>query len=152
MSDTVRPVQTLKTHPWTKIIWTGGRFLEKLVSESGSKIDYKFRGAFLTSPTGADFGLKGKVVPKGWILSPMGVKFSPGVKFSVRPSILLNSRECSPLGVNKGVNIHPRELISSLGPVLINIHSTHSASLYLAKNTVYGLNDPCRKKTFQKYV
>jgi hypothetical protein len=31
----------------------------------------------------------------------------PGVKFSVRPSILLNSRECSPLGVNEGVNIPP---------------------------------------------
>jgi hypothetical protein len=30
------------------------------------------------------------------------------VKFSVCPSILLNSRECSPLGVNEGRNIPPR--------------------------------------------
>jgi hypothetical protein len=37
--------------------------------------------------------------------------FSPlGVIFYVRPSILLNSRECSPLGVNEGVNITPRGL------------------------------------------
>jgi hypothetical protein len=34
---------------------------------------------------------------------------SLGVKFSVRPTILLNSRECSSLGVNEGVNILPRE-------------------------------------------
>jgi hypothetical protein len=37
-----------------------------------------------------------------------------GVKFSVRPSILLKSRECSPLGVNEVVNIPPREQISPL--------------------------------------
>jgi hypothetical protein len=37
------------------------------------------------------------------------------VKFSVCPSILLNSRECSPLGVNEGVNIPPRGQISPLG-------------------------------------
>jgi hypothetical protein len=37
------------------------------------------------------------------------------VQFSVRPSILLNRRECSPLGVNKGVNIPPRGQISPLG-------------------------------------
>jgi hypothetical protein len=37
------------------------------------------------------------------------------VRFSVRPSILLNSRECSPLGVNEGVNIPSRGLILPLG-------------------------------------
>jgi hypothetical protein len=37
------------------------------------------------------------------------------VKFSVGPSILLNSRECTPLGVNEGVNIPPRGQISPLG-------------------------------------
>jgi hypothetical protein len=37
------------------------------------------------------------------------------VKFSVCPSILLNSRECTPLGVNKGVNIPPRGQVSPLG-------------------------------------
>jgi hypothetical protein len=37
------------------------------------------------------------------------------VKFSVRTSILINSRECSLLGVNEEVNIPPRGLISPLG-------------------------------------
>jgi hypothetical protein len=37
------------------------------------------------------------------------------VKFSVRPSILLNSRECSTLAVNEGVNIPPMGQISPLG-------------------------------------
>jgi hypothetical protein len=38
---------------------------------------------------------------------PWGLSYPLGLKFSVRPSIRLNSRECSPLGVNKGVNIPP---------------------------------------------
>jgi hypothetical protein len=37
------------------------------------------------------------------------------VKFSVHASIHLNSKECSPLGVNEGVNIQPRGQISPLG-------------------------------------
>jgi hypothetical protein len=37
------------------------------------------------------------------------------VKFSVCPSILLNGRKCSPLGVNEGVNISPRGQSSPLG-------------------------------------
>jgi hypothetical protein len=37
------------------------------------------------------------------------------VKFSVHTSILLNNRECSPLGVNEGKNILPRGKISLLG-------------------------------------
>jgi hypothetical protein len=58
--------------------------------------------------------------PRGKLLCqvrscPMGVKLSPGVKFSVRPSILLYSRECSPLGVNQVVNIPPRGQIAPLG-------------------------------------
>jgi hypothetical protein len=68
-------------------------------------------GPFLSSPPGANFYPRGEVVPQGWIL---GVKLSPGVKFSVRPSILLNSGECSPLGVNGGVNIPPRGQISPM--------------------------------------
>jgi hypothetical protein len=36
---------------------------------------------------------------------PLEVKLSPGGEISVRPSILLNSREYSPLGMNEGVNI-----------------------------------------------
>jgi hypothetical protein len=40
---------------------------------------------------------------------PWGRSYPLGVQFSVRPSILLNSRECSPpLGGHEGVNIHPR--------------------------------------------
>jgi hypothetical protein len=60
------------------------------------------RGPFLTSPLGESFD------PQGW-------SYSLGVKFIVRPSILLNSRECSPLGVNLGVNISPRGQSSPLG-------------------------------------
>jgi hypothetical protein len=37
------------------------------------------------------------------------------VKFSVRPSILLSNKECSPLGVNEGVNFTPGGEISPLG-------------------------------------
>jgi hypothetical protein len=48
-------------------------------------------------------------------LSTRGVKYPLGVKFSVRPYIILNSRECSPVGVNEGVNIPPRGQISPLG-------------------------------------
>jgi hypothetical protein len=66
------------------------------------------RGPFLTSPLGANFDPRGEVVPQGWILSPK-------VKLSVRPSILPNSRECSLLGVNEGMNIPPRGKISPPG-------------------------------------
>jgi hypothetical protein len=82
--------------------WVGlglhfGRSFHKLV-----------RGTFLTSPLGANFDPRGEFSPHG--------EFCPlGVKFSVRPSILLNSRECSPLGVKEGVNISPRGQISPLG-------------------------------------
>jgi hypothetical protein len=37
------------------------------------------------------------------------------VKFSVCPSILLNNKECSPLGVNEGENFTHRGQISPLG-------------------------------------
>jgi hypothetical protein len=37
------------------------------------------------------------------------------VKFSVHPSILLNNKEFSPLGVNEGVNFTPNGQISPLG-------------------------------------
>jgi hypothetical protein len=46
---------------------------------------------------------------------PQGRSYPLGVKFSVRPSILLNNRECLPLGVNEGVNFTPRGQISPLG-------------------------------------
>jgi hypothetical protein len=66
------------------------------------------RGPFLTSPLGENFDPKGEVVPRGW-------SFALGGKFSVHPSILLNSRECSPLGVNEGANIPLEDKISPLG-------------------------------------
>jgi hypothetical protein len=68
-----------------------------------------------------NFALRGKLCPQGRSCPP-GVNFIPWdwsypleVKFSVCPSILLNSRECSPLGVKEGVNIPPRGQISLLG-------------------------------------
>jgi hypothetical protein len=53
-----------------------------------------------------NFAPRGKLCPPPRAkLSPRG-EFCPlGVKFSVCPSIPLNSRECSPLWVNEGVNI-----------------------------------------------
>jgi hypothetical protein len=48
-----------------------------------------------------------KIVKSAWAqrpilnFAPRGKLWPPGVKFSVRPSILLNSGECSPLWVNK---------------------------------------------------
>jgi hypothetical protein len=46
-------------------------------------------------------------------LSP-GVKLSPGGEILFCPSVLLNSGECSSLGVNEGVNISPRGQSSPL--------------------------------------
>jgi hypothetical protein len=66
------------------------------------------RGPFLTSPLGANFDPRGEVVPWGGEVIPWG-------EFSVDPSILLNCRVCSPLGVKEGVNIPPRGQISPLG-------------------------------------
>jgi hypothetical protein len=67
-------------------------------------------GPFLTSPLGDNFHPKGEVVPQGWILSS-GVKLFPGGE--------IFCRECSPLGVNEGVNegvnIPPRGQFSPLG-------------------------------------
>jgi hypothetical protein len=51
-------------------------------------------GPFLTSPLGANFDPRGEVVPQGW-------SYPLGVKFSVRPSILLNS-SVHPWGWTKG--------------------------------------------------
>jgi hypothetical protein len=63
------------------------------------------------APKGANFDPRVEVEPRGelWPL---------GVKFSVRLSILLNSRECSTPGVNKGVNIsfHPWGQVHPRGP------------------------------------
>jgi hypothetical protein len=68
------------------------------------------------APRGKFWPPSGEIVPQGSILSPgWGWSYPLGVKFSVRPSILLNSRECSPLGVNEGEKISPRGKFSLLG-------------------------------------
>jgi hypothetical protein len=72
------------------------------------------RGPFSTSPPGANFDPQGRRCPPGVIFVPSGLSYTLRVKFSVRPSILQNSRECSPLGVNEGVNIPPKGQISPL--------------------------------------
>jgi hypothetical protein len=47
---------------------------------------------------------------------PQGVKLSPGGEILCSPlHSSTHSRECSPLGVNEGVNIPPRGRISPLG-------------------------------------
>jgi hypothetical protein len=53
--------------------------------------------------------------PWGWSY-PLGVKLSPGSEILFCPSILLNSRECSPLGVNEGGNIPPGDKFHTWGP------------------------------------
>jgi hypothetical protein len=58
-------------------------------------LEHATRGPFLTSP------LRANLTP-GAKLSPRGVFRHLSVKFSVRPSILLNSREYSPWGWTKG--------------------------------------------------
>jgi hypothetical protein len=71
-------------------------------------------GPLLTYTLRANFDPRVEVVPQRWILTPGGeVILRWG--FPVRPSILLNSRECSPLGVNEWVDISPRGQISPLG-------------------------------------
>jgi hypothetical protein len=65
-------------------------------------------GPFLTWPLGANFDPRGEVVPQGWILFPRCEVITWGGEFYVRPSILLNNRECSPQGVNKRVKIPPK--------------------------------------------
>jgi hypothetical protein len=66
----------------------------------------------------------GKPKTRGPFLGPLGQTFYHTVTpwsyplrviLSICPSTLLNSRVCSPLGVNKGVNIPPRGQISPLG-------------------------------------
>jgi hypothetical protein len=59
-------------------------------------------------PPGAKLSPRSELCPYGW-------SYPLGVKFSVHPFILLNSREYSPLGINKGVNIPPRGQSSPLG-------------------------------------
>jgi hypothetical protein len=70
---------------------------------------------FLASPLGVNSDPQGRSCPPGVNFVPWGWSYPQGVKFSVHASILLNSRECSPLGVNEGVKIPPRGQISPLG-------------------------------------
>jgi hypothetical protein len=69
---------------------------------------HKSSGPFLTSPLGANFDPRGDVVPQGRccppgaMLSPRGEICSLGMKFSVHPSILLNSRVFTPGGEQRG--------------------------------------------------
>jgi hypothetical protein len=78
----------------------------------------KNRGPFLTSPIGANIDPRGEFVPQKWILSPgAGSEAIPcGWNYLFAPPFFyINNRECSPLGVNKVVNIPPRGQISPLG-------------------------------------
>jgi hypothetical protein len=62
-----------------------------------------------------NFAPRGKIWSPGGNFVPWEWSYPLGVKLSVRPSILLNSRECSPLGVNERVNIPPRGQILPRG-------------------------------------
>jgi hypothetical protein len=71
------------------------------------------RGPFIISPLGANCDPEEQ--------SPLGVKSSPGGEIVCLPLqfFYVNCRECSPLGVNEGVNIPPRGQNSPLGA---NVH------------------------------
>jgi hypothetical protein len=58
---------------------------------------------------------QGRSCPPRVNFVPWGCFYPLGMKFSVCLSILLNSRECSPLGVNEGVSIPPKGQSSPLG-------------------------------------
>jgi hypothetical protein len=68
-------------------------------------------------PSVCDFFLvlRGPSLTPGVNFVPWGWSYPMGVKFYVHPSILLHSRECSPQGVNEGVNIPLKAQISPLG-------------------------------------
>jgi hypothetical protein len=69
------------------------------------------QGTFLISPLGV-------LWTRSWSCS-LGLKLPPrGEDTRVHPSILLYSRECSPLGVNERVNIPSRDQSSPLGAKL----------------------------------
>jgi hypothetical protein len=61
-------------------------------------------------PLGANLIPRGKVVPWEWILTLRGQVFLWGWNSLFSPPFFyVNSRDCSPLGVNEGVNIPPRD-------------------------------------------
>jgi hypothetical protein len=88
----------------TKIMYLGtGLAFTRTRHEVCLHEQWKPWGPFLTSPLGANFDPRGKVIPWGWYSL-----FAP-------PFFYINSRECSPLVVNEGVNISLRGQFSHLG-------------------------------------
>jgi hypothetical protein len=105
-----------------------------------------FSGPFLTSPIGVNFAPGAKLSPRGEFCV-LGVKLPLGVKLSVCPSILLNSIECSPLGVNKGDKfflLGPSSPLGASGEVK-NSPQNHSSSagvyvpMYVSQNMRFQL-------------
>jgi hypothetical protein len=85
------------------------------ISERGAQLRLQLHQQ-VSAPWGPFLTLTpGRSCPPGVNFVPSGRSYPLGVKFSVRPSILLNSRECSRLGVKVGVNIPPRGQILTLG-------------------------------------
>jgi hypothetical protein len=83
------------THPLTAVLQPmveGGRRFKLIVPEAQS---------LLRAYVVANFDPRGKLSPRGEFC-PLGWSYPLGVKLSVRPSVLLNSRECSPMGWTKG--------------------------------------------------
>jgi hypothetical protein len=81
------------------------------ISERGAQLRLQLHQQ-VSAPWGPFLTLTpGRSCPPGVNFVPSGRSYPLGVKFSVRPSSLLNSRDCSPLGVN----IPPRGQISPLG-------------------------------------
>jgi hypothetical protein len=74
------------------------------------------------------------------------VKLSPGVKFSVRPSILLNSWVCSPLGMNKGWTFPLGDEFHPWGP------TSPLGANHVVKNGPLLLLQPDMRHTYQRPI
>jgi hypothetical protein len=98
-------------------------------------------GQFLTSPLGAKFG------HKRWTLSPRVAAISQGWRPSVRPFVLLNIKEGSFLGLNKGENNPPGDKVHSWGAKF-----APGGQLMLLKTGLWRAHTCIRKKDLPNHI
>jgi hypothetical protein len=90
-----------KTQRQFSLLWASSQLSIWLV------VDSILRPILNFAPRGK-LSTPGRLCPQEWTLSRRGEVIPWRWNSLVRPSILINSKECWPLGVNKGVNIPPR--------------------------------------------
>jgi hypothetical protein len=93
----------IELHPVANNTGNGGT--DPSTHTHGQKLDQSDQRPILNFAPRGKLWPRGLIGPQGWILFPGGGILYPrgefcslGVKFSVRPFILLNSRKCSPRG------------------------------------------------------